>query len=113
MSNPMIADLVARSDRLSAEPRHPNNAGGNTSAKGSEDRMCELVDLFPGVERADEMVAAFGFCRHGRGGAAPAIDTATHGLVDKPHVDHLPPDSGDDIFAGGWGANRAAAALLR
>ena len=40
------------------------------------------------------MVAAFDYCLHGRGGAAPSIDTAMHGLVDAPHVDHLHPDSG-------------------
>src|SRR5205085_8184298 len=34
------------------------------------------------------------FCLHGRGGAAPSIDTAMHGLVEAPHVDHLHPDSG-------------------
>src|SRR3954471_18534681 len=40
------------------------------------------------------MVAAFDFCLHGRGGAAPSIDTAMHGLVRAAHVDHLHPDSG-------------------
>ena len=50
------------------------------------------------------MVAAFDFCLHGLGGvvgsgpaergAAPSIDTAMHGLVEAPHVDHLHPDSG-------------------
>ena len=40
------------------------------------------------------MVAAFDYCLHGRGGAAPSIDTAMHGLVDAVHVDHLHPDSG-------------------
>ena len=40
------------------------------------------------------MVAAFDYCLHGRGGAAPSIDTAMHGLVDAPHVDHLHPDAG-------------------
>ena len=58
------------------------------------DRMRALVDVYPGEDREDEMVAAFDFCLHGRGGAAPSIDTATHGLVDKPHVDHLHPDAG-------------------
>ncbi|MCP9273730.1 bifunctional aldolase/short-chain dehydrogenase [Mycolicibacterium arenosum] len=58
------------------------------------DRMRSLVDVYPGVEREDEMVAAFDFCLHGRGGAAPSIDTAMHGLVDAAHVDHLHPDSG-------------------
>jgi rhamnulose-1-phosphate aldolase/alcohol dehydrogenase len=58
------------------------------------DRMRSLVDVYPGVEREDEMVAAFDYCLHGRGGASPSIDTAMHGLVDSPHVDHLHPDSG-------------------
>jgi len=58
------------------------------------DRMRALVNVYPGVEREDEMVAAFDFCLHGKGGAAPSIDTAMHGLVDSPHVDHLHPDSG-------------------
>ncbi|PRX44603.1 rhamnulose-1-phosphate aldolase/alcohol dehydrogenase [Prauserella shujinwangii] len=58
------------------------------------DRMRALVDVYPGEEREDEMVAAFDYCLHGRGGAAPSIDTAMHGLVGAPHVDHLHPDSG-------------------
>ncbi|MFD2078914.1 rhamnulose-1-phosphate aldolase/alcohol dehydrogenase [Actinopolymorpha cephalotaxi] len=58
------------------------------------DRMRALADVYPGVEREDEMVAAFDFCLHGKGGAAPSIDTAMHGLVDAPHVDHLHPDAG-------------------
>jgi rhamnulose-1-phosphate aldolase/alcohol dehydrogenase len=57
------------------------------------DRLRALVDVYPGVEREDEMQAAFDFCLHGRGGAVPSIDTAMHGLVDAPHVDHLHPDS--------------------
>ncbi len=40
------------------------------------------------------MVAAFDYCLHGKGGAAPSIDTAMHGLVEAAHVDHLHPDSG-------------------
>src|SRR5690242_18768112 len=122
------AELVARSNRLGADPRNTNYAGGNTSAKGTEtdpvtqqpvdllwvkgsggdlgtltdkglavlrlDRLNALVDSYPGVDREDEMVAAFDYCLHGRGGAAPSIDTAMHGLVDAPHVDHLHPDSG-------------------
>ena len=121
-------ELVARSNRLGADPRNTNYAGGNTSAKGTEtdpvtgehvellwvkgsggdlgtltetglavlrlDRMRALVDVYPGVDREDEMVAAFDYCLHGKGGAAPSIDTAMHGLVDAAHVDHLHPDSG-------------------
>jgi rhamnulose-1-phosphate aldolase/alcohol dehydrogenase len=58
------------------------------------DRLRSLVDVYPGVEREDEMVAAFDYCLHGKGGASPSIDTAMHGLVDAAHVDHLHPDSG-------------------
>ncbi|WP_420121836.1 bifunctional aldolase/short-chain dehydrogenase [Nakamurella sp.] len=126
--NSTVADLVTRSNRLGADPRNTNYAGGNTSAKGTEidpvtgapvelvwvkgsggdlgtlteqnlavlrlDRLRALVDVYPGVDAEDEMVAAFDYCLHGKGGAAPSIDTAMHGLVDAAHVDHLHPDSG-------------------
>lgn len=128
MTNPTVADLITRSNRLGADPKNTNYAGGNTSAKGTDrdpvtgedvellwvkgsggdlgtltesglatlrlDRMRAMVDTYPGVEREDEMVAAFDYCLHGKGGAAPSIDTAMHGLVDAVHVDHLHPDSG-------------------
>lgn len=58
------------------------------------DRLRALVNVYPGVDREDEMVAALDYCLHGRGGAAPSIDTAMHGLVEAEHVDHLHPDSG-------------------
>jgi rhamnulose-1-phosphate aldolase/alcohol dehydrogenase len=58
------------------------------------DRLRALTGVYPGVEREDEMVAAFDYCLFGKGGAAPSIDTAMHGLLDPPHVDHLHPDSG-------------------
>ena len=129
MSDPTTpAELIERSNRLGADPKNTNYAGGNTSAKGTVtdpvtsqptellwvkgsggdlgtltesglavlrlDRLRALVDVYPGVDREDEMVAAFDYCLHGRGGAAPSIDTAMHGLVDAPHIDHLHPDSG-------------------
>jgi rhamnulose-1-phosphate aldolase/alcohol dehydrogenase len=126
-ANP-AAELVTRSNRLGADPRNTNYAGGNASVKGSAtdpvtqqpvellwvkgsggdlgtltedglavlrlDRLRALVGVYPGVDREDEMVAAFDFCLHGKGGAAPSIDTAMHALLDVPHVDHLHPDSG-------------------
>src|ERR1700729_4049818 len=58
------------------------------------DRLRALTGVYPGGEGEDEMVAAFDYCLHGKGGAAPSIDTAMHGLVDAKHVDHLHPDSG-------------------
>lgn len=123
-----VDELLARSNRLGADPRNTNYAGGNTSAKGTAvdpvtgsrvdvmwvkgsggdlgtltekglsglvlDRLRSLVDVYPGVAREDEMVAAFDHCLFGKGGAAPSIDTAMHGLVDAAHVDHLHPDAG-------------------
>lgn len=58
------------------------------------DRLRALPGVYGGVEREDEMVAAFDYCLHGKGGAAPSIDTAMHALVEAAHVDHLHPDSG-------------------
>jgi rhamnulose-1-phosphate aldolase/alcohol dehydrogenase len=58
------------------------------------DRLRALPGVYQGVDTEDDMVAAFDFCLHGRGGAAPSIDTAMHGLVDAAHVDHLHPDAG-------------------
>lgn len=58
------------------------------------DRLRALVGVYPGPDREDDMVAAFDYALHGKGGAVPSIDTAMHGLVDAAHVDHLHPDSG-------------------
>ncbi|WP_100444400.1 bifunctional aldolase/short-chain dehydrogenase [Glycomyces xiaoerkulensis] len=127
MSEP-VNELIARSNRIGADKRNTNFAGGNTSAKGTRadpvtgedvellwvkgsggdlgtlrpeglavlrlDRMRAMVGTYPGVEAEDEMVGRFDYCLHGRGGAAPSIDTAMHGLVEADHVDHLHPDSG-------------------
>ncbi len=128
MSEETVRELLARSNRLGADPRNTNYAGGNTSAVGADadpvtgdpvdllwvkgsggdlgtltesglavlrlDRLRALPEIYPGVDREDEMVAAFDYCLHGRGGAAPSIDTAMHALVEAAHVDHLHPDSG-------------------
>jgi rhamnulose-1-phosphate aldolase/alcohol dehydrogenase len=58
------------------------------------DRLRALPAVYDGIDHEDEMVAAFDYCAHGKGGAAPSIDTAMHGLLDAPHVDHLHPDAG-------------------
>ncbi|TFD86682.1 bifunctional aldolase/short-chain dehydrogenase [Cryobacterium lactosi] len=127
-ANPTALELIARSNRLGADPKNTNYAGGNTSATGTEidpvtgervdllwvkgsggdlgtltesglavlrlDRMRALTTVYPGVDREDEMVAALDYTLHGKGGAAPSIDTPMHGLVDAAHVDHLHPDAG-------------------
>ncbi len=128
MTDATAAELIARSNRLGADSKNTNYAGGNTSAKGTGtdpvtnepvellwvkgsggdlgtlteqglavlrlDRLRALVNVYPGLDREDEMVAAFDYTLHGKGGAAPSIDTAMHALVDSAHVDHLHPDSG-------------------
>ncbi|MBX0301710.1 bifunctional aldolase/short-chain dehydrogenase [Cryobacterium sp. 1639] len=128
MTNPTAQELIARSNRLGADPKNTNYAGGNTSAKGTEidpvtgesvellwvkgsggdlgtltesglavlrlDRMRALTNVYPGLDREDEMVTALDYTLHGKGGAAPSIDTPMHGLVDAAHVDHLHPDAG-------------------
>jgi rhamnulose-1-phosphate aldolase/alcohol dehydrogenase len=125
---PEVAALLARSNRLGADPRNTNYAGGNTSVKAEGDdpvtgqpvpllwvkgsggdlgtltaeglavlrldRLWALRGVYRGPEYEDEMVAAFDFCLHGKGGAAPSIDTAMHGLVEDAHVDHLHPEAG-------------------
>ncbi|PRY01691.1 bifunctional aldolase/short-chain dehydrogenase [Allonocardiopsis opalescens] len=72
------------------------------------DRLRALPEVYPGVEREDEMVAAFDYCLHGKGGAAPSIDTAMHGLVEAAHVDHLHPDSGIALACAADGQARTA-----
>jgi len=63
------------------------------------DRLRALTGGYRGPEHEDEMVAAFDYCLHGKGGAAPSIDTAMHGLVEAAHVDHLHPDAGISLAA--------------
>ena len=53
------------------------------------DAMRALTKVYRGPEHEDEMVAAFDFCLFGKGGAAPSIDTAMHGLVTVSYT-HLP-----------------------
>ena len=99
MTNETVAALLARSNRLGADPENTNYAGGNTSAKGTEtdpvtgepvellwvkgsggdlgtltesglavlrlDRLRALRNVYPGVEREDDMVAAFDYTLHG------------------------------------------------
>ena len=85
------AGRAALGQGLRRRPGHADRGRPGRAAAGPD---AALVDVYPGVEREDEMVAAFDYCLHGKGGAAPSIDTAMHGLVDAAHVDHLHPDSG-------------------
>jgi rhamnulose-1-phosphate aldolase/alcohol dehydrogenase len=68
------------------------------------DRFRDLINVYPGVDREDEMIPAFQYVLHGDGGRAPSIDTSMHALVDAAHVDHLHPDSGIAIATSADGA---------
>src|SRR5665213_1279573 len=68
------------------------------------DRLRALRNVYPGPAREDEMVGILEHCRFGPGGAAPSIDTAMHGLLGAPHVDHLHPDSCIALAASADGA---------
>ena len=68
------------------------------------DRFRDLINVYPGVDREDEMVTAFQYVLHGDGGRAPSIDTSMHALVDAAHVDHLHPDSGIAVATSADGA---------
>ena len=97
-----VRALLTRSNRLGADPRNTNYAGGNASAKGTAtdpvtgqptellwvkgsggdlgtlteaglavlrlESLRDLAGVYPGVEREDEMVAAFDFCAFGKAG---------------------------------------------
>ena len=123
-----VTELIARSNRLGADPRNTNYAGGNTSAKGTaiDPVTGEGVELlwvkgsggdlgtltprawrccgwtgsarWPTSTRASTGRTRWWRCSTSActAGArrAPSIDTAMHGLIDRPHVDHLHPDSG-------------------
>ncbi len=103
-TNPAVRALIERSNRLGADRRNTNHAGGNTSAKGTDtdpvtgsdvdlmwvkgsggdlgtlresglavlrlDRMRALVDVYPGIDEEDRMVAAFDYCQRKRWGGA-------------------------------------------
>ena len=94
----LVADPVTADDVEVMWVKGSGDDLGTLTEKGLAalrlDRMRALVDVYPGVEREDEMVAAFDYCLHGPQSAAPSIDTAMHGLVEAAHVDHLHPDAG-------------------
>jgi rhamnulose-1-phosphate aldolase/alcohol dehydrogenase len=125
--DPVVAELLRRSNRLGADRRNTNYGGGNTSAKavvedpitgqdvellwvkgsGGDlatltaeglsalvvERLAGLKQRYRGEQHEDEMHERLDLCRFGQGGAPPSIDTAMHGLLPAPHVDHLHPDA--------------------
>ncbi|HEX9890077.1 MAG TPA: bifunctional rhamnulose-1-phosphate aldolase/short-chain dehydrogenase [Nitriliruptorales bacterium] len=75
-------------------------SGGDLGTLGPEglavlvvERLRGLKEVYRGPDHEDEMQDLLSFCAFGDGGRAPSIDTAMHGLVPAPHVDHLHPDA--------------------
>ncbi len=56
------------------------------------DKLLALESLYRGVEFEDEMVDYYPLCTFGVNPVASSIDTALHGYLPFPHVDHLHPD---------------------
>ena len=57
------------------------------------EKLRSLQALYRGREFEDEMVELYPHCTHGLNPRAASIDTPLHGLLDKPHVDHMHPDA--------------------
>ncbi len=74
MTNPTAAALIERSNRLGADPKNTNYAGGNTSAKGTDDRprhrAARRAALGQGIRRRP---------RHAHG-------AGTRGAAPRPHA---------------------------
>ncbi len=57
------------------------------------DKILALPPLFKGPADEDMIVGMYPHCTFNLNPRAPSIDTPLHGLVDKPHVDHMHPDA--------------------
>jgi rhamnose utilization protein RhaD (predicted bifunctional aldolase and dehydrogenase) len=57
------------------------------------DRLESLKQLYRGIAHEDEMVVLFDHCTFNLNPRATSIDTALHGFVPHPHVDHVHADA--------------------
>jgi rhamnulose-1-phosphate aldolase/alcohol dehydrogenase len=57
------------------------------------DRLLSLQNLYGGSQAEDAMVALYPHCTFNLNPRATSIDTPLHGLIDRPHVDHVHPDA--------------------
>src|SRR5687767_3212860 len=57
------------------------------------DRLRNLKNIYPGIDREDEMVELFNHCIYDLNSKAPSIDTALHAFLPFKHIDHLHPDA--------------------
>ena len=57
------------------------------------DKIRALPARFRGPADEDTIVGLYPHCTFNLNARAPSIDTPLHGLIDRPHVDHMHPDA--------------------
>lgn len=57
------------------------------------EKLLALQNLYRGPDAEDPMVALYNHCTFNLNPRATSIDTPLHGLIDRPHVDHVHPDA--------------------
>jgi rhamnulose-1-phosphate aldolase/alcohol dehydrogenase len=66
-----------------------------------QDKLQRLPALYRGPQDEDTMVGLYPHCTFNLNPRAPSIDTPLHAFIDRPHVDHMHPDSVIAIAASG------------
>jgi rhamnulose-1-phosphate aldolase/alcohol dehydrogenase len=57
------------------------------------DKLHSLRSIYKSTDQEDEMVGLYNHCTFNLNPRATSIDTALHGFIDHPHVDHVHPDA--------------------
>ena len=57
------------------------------------DKLHSLRGIYKSTDQEDEMVGLYNHCTFNLNPRATSIDTALHGFIDHPHVDHVHPDA--------------------
>ena len=57
------------------------------------EKLLSLRSSYRGPDDEDRMVGLYPHCTFNLNARAPSIDTPLHGLIDRPHVDHMHPDA--------------------
>jgi rhamnulose-1-phosphate aldolase/alcohol dehydrogenase len=57
------------------------------------EKLISLRSQYRGPEEEDRMVGLYPHCTFNLNPRAASIDTPLHGLIDRPHVDHMHPDA--------------------
>lgn len=57
------------------------------------DKLHSLRGIYKGTEQEDDMVGLYNHCTFNLNPRATSIDTALHGFINHPHVDHVHPDA--------------------